>query len=228
MFKEIFSVLRKEDLLKQALDQAYEMFSKSEMMFKVAIDMIMQHKKPDIDIYERDKEINKMEWEIRKKVLEHLIVSDKKQDAAAVLILTSAVIDMERIGDYSKNIFEIADICPGDNVVDEAHTEFFSDIEAQIFEIFRLTRESYMESDAEKAQSAMAMHWSISERCDEMFEKLALEKGLKAEYAVIYTLLARYLKRVSSHLKNIASSVANPFPRMGFRTDKDDRNSDVG
>jgi hypothetical protein len=27
----------------------------------------------------------------------------------------------------------------------------------------------------------------------------------------------RYLKRVSAHLKNVASSVVNPYHRIGFR-----------
>jgi len=61
-----------------------------------------------------------------------------------------------------------------------------------------------------------------------MFEELANEEGLTVEYAVIYTLLSRYLKRVSSHLKNIASSVVNPFPRMGFRSPEEGKDSDIG
>jgi len=228
MFKEILSILRKEDLLKQAMDKTEEMFSKAEMMFKTAIKVVMEGQKPNIDIYETDREINRMEWEVRQKVLEHLVVGSKKGDVPAVLILTSEVIDIERIGDYSKNILELADICSMDIVVSEDHAEFFREIEAQVLEIFTLTREAQEEADARKAQTAMDIHWEISERCDSMFENLASEHDLGAECAVIYTLLARYLKRVSSHLKNIASSVVNPFPRMGFRSSADGKDSDIG
>jgi len=228
MFKEILSVLRKEDLLKQATQETEEMLLRAELMFRTAVNMIMECQKPDIDMYEKDKEINRMEWEIRRKVLEHLVFSGNKEDVPAVLILTSAVVDIERIGDYSKNISELADICPREAIVGEDHARFFREIEAQILEIFALTHASHKEADAEKAQTAMEMHWRISERCDEMFEQLASEKELTTEYAVIYTLLARYLKRVSSHLKNIASSVVNPFPRMGFRASGEEENLDVG
>jgi len=228
MFKEILSVLRKDDLLTQALNETEEMFSKAELMFKAAVNMIMECKKPDMDMYETDKEINRMEWEIRKKVLGHLVVGNRKGDVPAVLILTSAVVDIERIGDYSKNIFELADICPKDALIKGDHVRFFRDIEAQILEIFKLTNDAHRDADVQKAQTAMEMHWQISERCDKMFEELASEKGLRAEYAVIYTLLARYLKRVSSHLKNIASSVVNPFPRMGFRAAEEGKDFDVG
>ena len=121
-------------------------------------------------------------------------------------------------------------VCPQNRPVclSAKQTRFFREIEAQIMEIFDLTRDAYRDVDIEKAQRAMDMHWEISERCDKMFENLASEEGLSAEYAVIYTLLSRYLKRVSSHLKNIASSVVNPFPRMGFRSSAEGKDLDVG
>jgi phosphate transport system protein len=228
MFKEILAILRRADLLKQAMEEIEEMFSRAEMMFRTAIDAIMECKTPDINIYEKDREINRMEWEVRQKVLEHLVLVNRKADVPAALILTSAVIDIERIGDYSKNIFELADICPQEVVIEEDHARFFREIEAQILEIFSLTRDAHKDADAQKARTAMDMHWRISERCDEMFEKLASEEGLSAEYAVIYTLLSRYLKRVSSHLKNIASSVVNPFPRMGFKFSEEGKDLDDG
>ena len=228
MFKHILAILRKEDLLKQSMEKAGEMLSKSELMFRAAVDMVMESKKPEIDMYDRDREINRMEWEVRQKVLEHLILSNRKEDVPAALILTSAVIDIERIGDYSKNISELADICPRETVIEEGHAKFFRDIESQVLKIFALTRESYVDADTEKARTAMDMHWKISESCDKMYESLAAERELCAEYAVIYTLLSRYLKRVSSHLKNIASSVVNPFPKMGFRTSEDGKEIDIG
>ena len=228
MFKEILSVLRKEDLLKQAMGKVEEMLSKAELMFRTAIDMVMECRSPDMDIYERDRELNRMEWEVRQKVLEHLVVGNRKEDVPAALILTSAVIDIERIGDYSKNIFELAGICPRQVVVEEGHAKFFRGISDQILEIFALARDAYKDADEQKAQTAMDMHWRISKTCDTEFENLAAAQGLGPEYAVIYALLSRYLKRVSSHLKNIASSVVNPFPRMGFRASQDGKDIDIG
>lgn len=228
MFRTILAILRRGDLLKQATDKSEEMLSKAEILFKSAIGMIMDSKKPDIDIYEMDRQINRMEWEIRQKVLEHLILSSIKEDAPAALILTSVVIDIERIGDYSRNIFELADICPSETIIEEDHLKIFRDIESAIMEIFILTRDAYKEAEAQKAKRAMDIHWQIAEQCDKMIESLASEHGLSAEYAVIYTLFSRHLKRVSSHLKNIASSVVNPFPRMGFRSLEEGKEIDIG
>ena len=228
MFKEILSILRRDDLLKQAMEEAGVMFSKAELMFRNAIKLVMECQKPDVDMYETDREINRMEWAIRQKVLEHLVLTDKKDDASAVLILTSAVVDIERIGDYSKNMMELADICEKAPLIEERHGAFFKETEEQILEIFELTRDAYRNGDKEKAQRAMDIHWQISANCDRMFEELASERELDTEYAVIYTLLARYLKRVSSHLKNIASSAVNPFPKMGFRYSEEGEDLDIG
>jgi len=228
MFKEILSILRRADLLRQAMVEAQEMLSKAEAMFKMAMYRVMERKEPEMDIYEKDKEINRMEWEVRQKVLEHLVIGNRKQDVTAALILTSAVVDIERIGDYSKNIFELVDICHQRIIIREDHAGFFKELEAQILGNFDLTRDAYKEGDAQKAQTVMDIHWQISQRCDKMYERLASEENLSAEHAVIYTLLYRYLKRVSSHLKNIASSVVNPFPRMGFRSPEEGKDLDVG
>jgi len=228
MFKEILGILRKDDLLKQAMQEAQEMLAKSEAMFKAAMCRLMELKQPEIDIYEADREVNRMEWEIRQKVLEHLLLGNQKKDVPAALVLTSAVVDIERIGDYTRNIYELADISPLAMVFEDENASFFKGIEAQIIEMFSLTEEAYKEGDAEKAQKVMDMHWHISESCDRIFESLASKKELSSEHAVIYTLFARYLKRVSSHLKNVASGVVNPFPRMGFRASSEGEELDIG
>ena len=44
--------------------------------------------------------------------------------------------------------------------------------------------------------------------------------------AVSTALYVRFLKRISAHLMNIASSVVNPFDRIGFRDDDPTNPSD--
>jgi len=44
--------------------------------------------------------------------------------------------------------------------------------------------------------------------------------------AVSTALYVRFLKRISAHLMNIASSIVNPFDRIGFRDDDPDNPSD--
>jgi hypothetical protein len=39
----------------------------------------------------------------------------------------------------------------------------------------------------------------------------------RAGHAVTVAIYLRFLKRVSAHLKNVATSVVNPYYRIGFR-----------
>ena len=45
---------------------------------------------------------------------------------------------------------------------------------------------------------------------------------LVAALSVAAALYIRYLKRISAHLMNIASSVVNPFERIGFKSEGPD------
>jgi phosphate uptake regulator len=220
MFKEILTILRREDLLTQAMKDVEEMLAKSELMFKAAVDKIIECKTPEIDIYEEDKEIDRSEWDVRRKVMEHLILSDRKGDVTAALVITDSVRDIERIGDYSKSIFELQKIFSPKVIVNDTHAKLFREITDQTFEIFKLTRDAYKEGNIQKAEIVLSLRLQTSKKCDEVLEYLASEQNLTAEYAVVYTLLSGYLKRVIAHLKNIASIVINPFRRMEIRAEE--------
>ncbi len=56
---------------------------------------------------------------------------------------------------------------------------------------------------------------NLAKKCDAMISDL-MEDELPTRDAVLLTLLARYLKRVSLHLSNIASSVVMPLHRLDY------------
>jgi phosphate uptake regulator len=87
----------------------------------------------------------------------------------------------------------------------------------KVKEIFKLTEESFKEGDAEKGSRAMEQHAEIARFCDSILEELIRDDVIAARKAIVCALLTRYLKRISAHLKNIASSVVNPFERIGYR-----------
>lgn len=220
MLKEILAILRREDLLTQAMKEVGEMLAISELMFRSAIDTVIECKESNIDIYEKDNEIDEFEWDVRRKVMEHLILSDKKGDVSVALFLTDAIRDIERIGDYSKNIFELTKICLKKVIVNDTHAKILEDIESQILEMFALTRDAYNEGDTEKAELALELRLQASKKCDDFLSYLASEEGLSTEYTIIYALLSGYLKRIIAHLKNIASMIINPFRRMEIRAEE--------
>ena len=221
MLKEILDLFRKEDLLKQAIYEANEMLSKAEFIFKAAMEIVICCKESNVDIYEIDQQIDDMELDIRQKALKHLLLSSRKEDIAAAILLTDAVRDIERIGDYSKSIYELLDICPTEFIVTDEGLDLLQDIESDILEIFALTREANQNGDVEKAQKVMNMQLEIGKKCDKIFVYMSLKPDLKNVQSIIYVLLSRYLKRISSHIKNIAANIVNPFQRTNMKNLED-------
>jgi len=190
------------------------MLSRVEVMFRAAMDMVLESIQPDIDIYEMDKEIDIIELDVRQKVLKHLLLGSNKEDVAVALVLTSAVRDMERIGDYSKSIFEVLDICPTDFIIGGEGADLLIRIKNEILDIFALTEEANRNGDVDKAKLAIEKQLQVTKLCNGIFEYLSLRPSMVTEYAIIYALLSRYLQSVSLHLANVAANVISPFPNV--------------
>jgi len=232
MFKQILELLRKKDLLRQAIDRSAEMLRQDLEMFRAAIHSLRRRddSRIELDVYAADREINAYEREVRRKVITHLTVSGGS-DVTAGLVLVSIVIDIERIGDFTKNIVDLALRHPealhcGDFESDVAR------IEEAILANFDRAQRAFMESDAGAASEVMSEHWWIARRADTIVNSLVDREhpGTACRDAVSIALYVRYLKRISAHLMNISSSVVNPFERIGFRQDgvEDDRLSREG
>jgi phosphate uptake regulator len=67
----------------------------------------------------------------------------------------------------------------------------------------------------------MSEHRSITKQCDQIINEIVAEPytGIPPNDLVALALYVRYLKRISAHLTNIVSSVANPFDKIGFKQD---------
>ena len=109
MWKEIVSVFQKDNLYQQAFNEACEMLEIDGKMYAASVQSLRQSDTAeiDLDIYALDKEINRSERDVRKKVMKHLMLSGDTQLNSG-LALVSVVIDIERIGDYTKNIYVTA------------------------------------------------------------------------------------------------------------------------
>jgi phosphate transport system protein len=109
MWKEILAIFNKDTLLDQAYKRSYEMLDITHQMFQEARISLRERNDNKLaeHIYDQDIAVNKFEREVRRKVLSHLAVSGST-DLYSGLVLVSIIIDVERIGDYTKNIVEMA------------------------------------------------------------------------------------------------------------------------
>ncbi len=220
MFRKLFELWHKEDLLHQALSDANDMLRKAFELFKLSVMPLLFNRSINAqEIYDMDREINSYEVNIRRKVMEHLSISPK-QDTTAALVLTTITVDIERIGDYSKNFIELWELYGG--AFTEAPVfERLKKVYDNTVDMFESTIKALAEADANLAREVMEKHILNSKDCEEIIAALVRTptsaENLAPNQEVLAALTSRYLKRVSAHLKNIASSVVNPFDRIGYK-----------
>ncbi len=220
MYKKFIELFGKENLLDQALDTTIKLLESDLEMFRASKESLRDNDDAELpfDIYEKDKQINKFEREVRRNVLTHLTISGV-HNIVPGLALVSIVIDVERIGDFTKNITELAKAHPT-RLDAGAYENDLAEIERILFIRFDQIIKVLSGPDVELAKHMMSEHRGISSRCDKIMSDIIRGKDTPptASDAVVLALYFRYLKRVAAHLTNIASSIVNPFPRIGFRS----------
>ena len=221
MWKELTNIWRANDLSKQAWDQSCEMLELSRNIFSQSI--IYLREAQDIEtlkkLKKRDKEINEFQQEVRRKVLTHYSIQSEKVDIANGLILINTVVDIERIGDYCKNILDLAINHPT-QIISEEISEDLATIENEVQSRFDKTCEAINKQDTNIAKDMMKDYREqLAGKSDEIVNNVLngqLDFGSSSKTAAV-TLYARYLKRIGAHLKNITTTLVNPFDSIGYK-----------
>ena len=219
MFKQIFEIFKSDSLHEQALTECHEMLEIVRQMFNESVNSLRNSDTAEIpiDIYATDKKINEFERDVRRKVMTHLAVGGK-EDIGSGLILVSVVIDIERIGDYTKNIYDLAKTHPK-KLSSGSLKETLDNMENSTKEFLNKAIDAFKNQDIELARSLMEEYKTdISTISNEIVN--ALVSGENAEFssdqASALCLYARYLKRIAAHSRNLVSSIVNPFERIGY------------
>ncbi len=218
MFKKFIEFWKTSDLLSVAYGDTEKMLRIARDMFEYSMRVMIEKEKEKEDIYKKDRELNELQVGVRRKVLEHLALNPA-QDITPALTLITIVKDIERIGDYSKNVIELAHRYP--DPLKGGYIEEIKAMERKVQENFQKAIKSFIDGDRDKGREVMESHAVIARECEEMIDKIMEDETLSAKLAVIYVLLIRYLKRVSAHVKNVASSVVNPFPRVDYKPEEE-------
>jgi phosphate uptake regulator len=221
IIKDVVNLWKAEDLLSQAWNRSYEMMELSREIFSQAIKYLRNGENIETlkALKKRDREINAFQQEVRRKVLTHYSVEQKTSDMANGLILINMVVDIERIGDYSKNILDLA-INYSDKIISEEISEDLALIENEVKLRFDKTLEAIHTQDSDLANSLMKGYKeNMAQKSDEIVNAIIsgkLEFGSISKSASI-SLYARYLKRIGAHLKNITTTIVNPFDSIGYK-----------
>ena len=164
-------------------------------------------------LYDKDISVNKHEREIRRMLVEHLTINPR-EDTGGCLAMMSLVKDAERIGDYSKNIFELATILEGD-VKRMKYFKRLNAIQKKLSKNLPLLKRGFLESDETIAKKILKSYQPIKGECNDILTDLFAEE-LPTQESVTTVLLSRYFKRINSHMSNIASGIVYSLDQIDF------------
>ena len=221
VFKDLVNIWKSEDSLSQAWASSNEMLSLSHVMFTDAIDALRSGEKNKVikSIKQRDTDINEYHRDIRKKVVTYYSISKDVTNIHSGLVLINMVVDIERVGDYTKNILDLAKHHP-EKLISENISDDLRVIERAVIGRFGDTIKAVEKMDEEIAKDLIKSYRNdLGKLSDNLVASsisgdLQIGEEHKASSMVLY---ARYLKRIGAHLKNITSVVVNPFESVGYK-----------
>jgi len=221
MLKQLLQIWREgEDPLREMVGNFEEMLDGGQEMFRTVTDALFlggDFKELRKRTYTSDARLNELEQEIRRKVVVHLSLG-YTSDLTPSLILMSIVKDAERIGDYAKNIYEI-----GEQVSPLKSGKYLAplqEIRNAILGSFKKVKDSFVQSDEEKARQMLREFFTHQKNIDNLVEEIL--KSPPEGKSVAYALLFRFFKRILSHLANISTSVVMPVDKLDY-FDEDNR-----
>ncbi|UCG86729.1 MAG: hypothetical protein JSW71_23010 [Gemmatimonadota bacterium] len=222
MFRELISIFRHSDPLREMGDNFAQMLKITHDTIVKAGDIYFGQEVSSGErtwIYKQDIKVNELERTIRQQLITHLAVAANAAYLPYCLLLMSLVKDVERIGDYAKNLSEVADFHAGpppEGAIERELREIRAGVEAALAE----TADVFQKSDTDRAVQLIRTTKDIARRCDQLVEMVA-RSDFRAGVAAAAVLGARYYKRIGGHALNVLSGVVMPLHKLDY-FDEDD------
>jgi phosphate uptake regulator len=219
-----FSFLRRvagsDDRLDHIERTIAEMLAYDHTAFGLAMDALLGEADPaeiGPQVHATDRKVNQGERSIRRELVVHASVVGAI-DTPALLVYMSIVKDIERVGDYAKNLLDLA----RDGARLEGHHSWAS-LRDEVADYLERTTTVFADRDAERARAMLAEGDVLLDRFDDGVSALVRGSDEGSE-PVARALALRYLKRIVAHLMNVLSSVVMPLDKLDyFDEDPEDR-----
>lgn len=172
------------------------------------------------EVREADQQVNRLEREIRREIVVHLTVVGHL-DTPAVLMYMSIVKDVERVGDYAKNLLDLAR--DGANFSALGDTMAWRALAAELGRLITDAAAAFQHEDIERSRDLHRTGDALLGRFDDAVSALVHADDQDPQ-AVPRALAYRYLKRIVAHLMNLLSAVTMPLDQLDyFDEDPEDR-----
>jgi phosphate transport system protein len=161
------------------------------------------------EIKQTDRQVNRAEREIRRDLVVHASVAGAI-DTPAILIYMSIVKDIERVGDYGKNLRDL-----GRDGVDLSTFPAWHDLRAEVSQMITDTAEVFAARDEQRATQLLIRGDELLSEFDRSVSALVRGEDDRP-HAVGRALATRYVKRIVAHLTNVLSAVVMPIDRLDY------------
>jgi phosphate uptake regulator len=221
----VFKFLRGEARARlEAIEaQVQTMLEHDRREFELAMSALLGEVEADSvneDLRAMDRKVNRLEREIRRELVVHSSVFGGIQ-SPAVLIYMSVVKDIERIGDYAKNLLDLAR--DGANFSTVPDLEEWKSLTEELSGFISAAGDAFRSRDSARCHQLRARGDQLLDLFDDRVSQM-IRSPDPGPQAVARALAHRYLKRVVAHLMNLLSAVIMPLDRLDyFDEDPEDR-----
>ncbi|MEX2572572.1 MAG: PhoU domain-containing protein [Gemmatimonadota bacterium] len=172
------------------------------------------------DLRSTDRKVNQLEREIRRELVVNASVFGGI-DTPAVLVYMSVVKDIERVGDYAKNLVDLA--LDGANLAEAPDADLWRSLTTEISQYIADAGDAFLAREEDQCRQLLGRGDELLQIFDDGVSALVRNDD-HGEHAVARALAHRYLKRVVAHLMNLLSAVVMPLDRLDyFDEDPEDR-----
>ena len=217
MFEWLKSLGQQDEGLDQIQNEFLQMLEDGRHIFDASSNALLGGTNPSVihdDLFDTDKRINKTEQLIRRQMVVHGSIHGS-QTFPALLVFMSLIKDAERIGDFAKNIYELASWQP--HLGSPETLNDMTNLKNRISKLLIKARNLYEAQDTQGARGFLDEVDEYKRLCDKKVQEFMTVKDENMSGCV---LTYRFYKRILSHLGNIISSVIMPVDKLDYRPEK--------
>ena len=227
MFRELLALFRSGEPLSELSEDFSEMLRLSLDLVKRGGQAYFRHSitpEEHEELNRQDTKVNRLQRRIRKHIVISLSVDMQfssrvnAMELPYCLLLMSLVKDVERIGDYSKDLVDL--VALSDELPAGEHFSRLAALRDSIEAKFEAACEVFEASDQERAISLIRGGRELASDCERIIQAVA-RASYPAGAAVKLALGARFYQRIIEHVLNLLSSVVMPLHKLDYYDERD-------
>lgn len=219
MLKELLEILLPYDSTSDMLETVEEMFDQASELVTQAGACFVQGEASQAtldEIVEKDRRLNRAERRVRKRIIVHLVTGDGGGRVPNALLLMNIVRDLERVGDYAKNLSQVfRDGGAPLAVTGDAEADLIRELGREVEAMARAAGPAFLASDPAEAARWIREGRTLCRRSDALITAVA-GGDRSAAATTTLVLAARYYKRMTAHLMNLLTGAVMPLHKLDF------------